>query len=716
MDICNKGDFMERSAVLCIVLLVLVAPAAVFAEGKRPMKIDDLFRFQRVSDPQISPDGKLVVYVLTTVDLDANKTSSSLWLAPTDKGEPRQLTNTPKKDRHPRWSPDGKHILFESNRSGDNQLWIIALDGGEARQLTTISTEASNGIWSRDGKHIAFVSAVYPEYSGKPLKESDALNKKRKEEIEKNPVKAKVHTRLFYRHWDSYVEDKRQHLFVMPFEPTRSVSEGNPEPKDVTPGDRDAYPTSNTFSTGDNFTFSPDGKYLVFTAVPAKNEAWSTNYDICRVPITGGDEKWETLTKDNQAADSGPVFSPDGKKLVYRAQKRAGFEADKWQLIVVDCDDSGSFTSKPKRMWDYLDWSVGDLVWRGDGQRVFTISESDGQSTITDIAVDEKANVDSIAVGTGVSASLSVSKKGLLAYTQAHMNQPAEVFAARTIHDGSGQWQVTHHNDKLLAELDLPRPESVKIPVEGAQMQMWILKPPGFDPAKKWPLVYLVHGGPQGAWEDGWSYRWNPELWAAQGYVVALPNPRGSTGFGQKFVDEISGDWGGKCFDDLMKGVDYLEKLPYIDKERMGAAGASFGGYMMDWFQGNTTRFKTLITHCGVYNFESMYALTDELWFDEWEHGGPPWGPNRKSYEKHSPHRYAKNFKTPMLIIHNDLDFRVPVSQGHELFTTLQRLGIPSKFINFPDETHWVLKPKNSEYWHKEVFAWLKKYVPSSGR
>jgi dipeptidyl aminopeptidase/acylaminoacyl peptidase len=245
---------------------------------------------------------------------------------------------------------------------------------------------------------------------------------------------------------------------------------------------------------------------------------------------------------------------------------------------------------------------------------------------------------------------------------------------------------------------------------------MWLLKPPGFDPAKKWPLVYLVHGGPQGAWEDGWSWRWNPSLWAAQGYVVACPNPRGSTGFGQKFVDDISGDWGGKCYRDLMAGMDTLEKLPYIDKERIASAGASFGGYMMNWFQGNTTRFKTLITHCGVYNFDSMYATTEELWFDEWEHGGPPWGPNRNSYEKHSPHRLAANFKTPMLIIHNDLDFRVPVSEGHQLFTTLQRLGVPSKFINFPDEGHWVVKPRNSEYWHKEVFAWLARYAPPGAR
>jgi dipeptidyl aminopeptidase/acylaminoacyl peptidase len=250
-------------------------------------------------------------------------------------------------------------------------------------------------------------------------------------------------------------------------------------------------------------------------------------------------------------------------------------------------------------------------------------------------------------------------------------------------------------------------------------MQMWILKPPGFDPKLKWPLVYLIHGGPQGAWEDGWSFRWCPELWAAQGYVVALPNPRGSTGFGQKYVDEISGDWGGKCYEDLMRGVEYMESQPYIDKDRIAAAGASFGGYMMNWFAVNTNKFKCLITHCSVWNFESMYATTDELWFDEWEHGGPPWGKNRHSYEKHSPHRLAANlakFKTPMLVIHNDLDFRCPIGQGHELFTTLQRLKVPSRMVNFPDEGHWVLKPKNSEYWHKEVFAWLTKYVTPGGQ
>ncbi|MBI1917668.1 MAG: S9 family peptidase [Planctomycetes bacterium] len=721
---------MKRLVFVLALLLAATARPALAAD-KRPMKVDDLFRFKRVSDPQISPDGKLVAYVVGAVDLESNNIASCLWIAPTDfKGKPRQLTNTSKKDRHPRWSPDGKQLLFESNRGGNGQLWAIALDGGEAKQLTRLSTEASNGIWAPDGKHIAFVSAVYPEHSDKPFKESDALNKKRMEEIEKSPVKAKVFTRLFYRHWDSYVEDKRQHLFVIPFQPARSASEGFAEPKDVTPGDRDAYPTSSTFSAGDDFTFSPDSQYLIFTAVPEKNEAWSTNYDLCRMPITGGKKKWVCLTKDNEAADGTPRFSPDGKKLAYRAQRRAGFEADRWELMLVEVNADGSFKGKPNSTTKNNSFSVNEFIWGPnragndpfwDGQRIFEIHDVDGHTVINDMPEIGGTNRGGEHVFSfGQNSSLSMSKDSrVLAFARAQMHQPAEVFVCSAHPDGMGFRQVSHANSKLLAELDLPKPESVKVKVEGAEMQMWILKPPGFDPKKKWPVAYLVHGGPQGAWEDGWSYRWNPQLWAAQGYIVALPNPRGSTGFGQKFVDEISGDWGGKCYDDLIKGVDYLEKLPYVDKDRIGAAGASFGGYMMNWFAVKTDRFKCLITHCGVWNFDSMYATTEELWFDEWEHGGPPWGKNRQSYEKHSPHRLAANlgkFKTPMLIVQNDLDFRVPVSEGHQLFTTLQRQGVPSRFINFPDEGHWVLKPKNSEFWHKEVFAWLKKYVPPGGR
>jgi dipeptidyl aminopeptidase/acylaminoacyl peptidase len=716
---------MKRSLALFVFLFL---PTVAIAADKRPMKLDDLFAFKRVSDPQISPDGKLVAYVVGEVDKEANKIPSSIWLAGTDgKSEPKRLTNAAgKKDKHPRWSPDGKQILFESNRSDNSQLWLIGLDGGEARQLTTISSEASDAIWSRDGKQIAFVSAVYPEYSEKPFKESDALNKKRKEEIEKNPVKAKVHTKLFYRHWDSYVEDKREHLFVMAF----NEGKGG-EPKDVTPGDRDAFPTSDTFSTGDNFTFSPDGKYLVFTAVPEKDEAWSTNYDICRVPVTGGTKKWECLTKDNKAADSGPVFSADGKKLAYRAQKRAGFEADKWNVLVVDSDSGGAFKGEPKSVTDGESESIVEFVWGRKDKRILYIIDKDGATELVDRLVEKEGNDDPIVfngivfTGGQFRSVTYCPANAKVAYSRAYLHQPPEVGVGQLYDGGSsiegGQktfQTVSNVNSKLLTDLDLPLAESVKIKVAGAEMQMWILKPPGFDPKKKWPLVFLVHGGPQGAWEDGWSYRWNAELWAAQGYVVALPNPRGSTGFGQTYMEEISGDWGGKCYDDLMAGLAYMRKQKYINTSRMATAGASFGGYMMNWFAVNNDDFRCIISHCGVWNFESMYATTDEVWFDEWEHGGPPWGGKRESYEKFSPHKKAQNlgkFKTPMLLIQNDLDYRCPVSQGQELFTSLQRQGVPSKFINFPDEGHWVLKPKNSEYWHKEVFGWLTKHCPPGG-
>lgn len=700
---------------LALVLLTVPIPASL-AQDPRPMKIDDLFRFKRLADPQISPDGKWVVYVQGDVNLEKNKTSRTLWLATTDgKAPPRQLTNTEKSDGHPRWSPDGKSILFESNRSGSSQLWIIDLDGGEARQLTTISTGASTGLWSRDGKQVAFVSAVWPEFSEKPFAESDKLNKKRIDEREASPVKARVASKLFFRHWDDYVEDKRQHLFVATFADGKLG-----EPRDVTPGDRDAYPTSTTFSIGDDFTFSPDGKYLYFTAVPEKDEAWNTDYDICRVPTTGGTTKWETITKDNRAADSGPQFSPDGKWLAYRAQKKSGYEADRWEIMVMPSDGSAA----AKSITTKLDRSVDAFVWRLNDMGFFFQADDAGSTVQFELSLDGRSG--KLPFSKHSDTSLTIAKTGELAFLCASMNHPAEVhvFGEQLMPDlipvGWATRNVSHANDAVLKQLDLPRPESVTVKgAGGTPMQMWILKPPGFDAKKKWPLVYLVHGGPQGAWEDGWSYRWNPQAWAAQGYVVALPNPRGSTGFGQKYVDEISGDWGGKCYEDLMAGVAYLEGLPYIDKDRMASAGASFGGYMMNWFAVNTGKFKTLITHCGVWNFDSMYALTEELWFDEWEHGGPPWGKNRDSYEKHSPHRLAANlgkFKTPMLVIHNDLDFRVAVAEGIQLFTTLQRQGVPSRFVNFPDEGHWVLRPRNSEFWYREVFDWLKKHVEPGGR
>ncbi len=743
-----------RTAALVGAALVFTPPA-VFAETpkRRPITVDDLFALKRVADPQVSPDGKQVAYQVTTVNLDANTTSTALWVAAADgKTPPRQVTNSGKRDAHPRWSPDGTKLLFESNRSGSQQLYVLDLAaGGEAVQITNVNTGAGNGLWSPDGSKVAFVSAVYPEFSELPFAESDKKNKEKEEAAEKAPVKAKVFTKLFYRHWDEYVEDKRQHLFVVDSRSPSAGREGFSPPRDVTPGDRDAYPTSNTFNSSEDFTFTPDGTHLVFTAVPAKDEAWSTNYDLCRVPVDGagggpagasGGRKpteWETLKTANPAADGGPRFSPDGKNLAWRSQKKAGYEADKWDILTVDVKPDGSWTGEPKNVTAAKDVSVNEFCWLDERMLAFVADEK-GASALY-MAADGMEPTPFLDGSGGMIGSLSVralpppprlQHMPELLYTQSFQSRPAEVMAIRpvvVVHGSAAggfgpspavPTQISHANDALLKQLDLPKPESVEVAIEGGKMQMWLLKPPGFDPAKKWPVVYLVHGGPQGAWEDGWSNRWNPEVWAAQGYVVAMPNPRGSTGFGQKFVDEISGDWGGKCYRDLVAGLDAVEKLPYVDKTRIGSAGASFGGYMMNWFAVNdiAPRFKCLITHCSVWNFESMWGTTDELWFDEQEHGGLPWDIPGK-YREFSPHIRAKELgkhKTPMLVVHNDRDYRCPIGQGHELFSALQRQGVPSRFVNFPDEGHWVLKPKNSQFWHKEVFDWLTKHAPPGGR
>ncbi|MBA4188218.1 MAG: S9 family peptidase [Planctomycetaceae bacterium] len=692
----------------------LTSSARLDAAEKRPMKIEDLYKFKRVAAPQISPDGKSVVYQISTIDFDANKSSTALWIAATDgKTPPMQLTDPKgKKDTAPHWSPDGKKILFESTRSGSGQLWVLAVEGGEPKQVTEISTGATAGTWSPDGTHIAFVSSVFPEFSEKPFAESDKLNKAKDEEIEKSPVKAKVFTKLFYRHWDEYVGDKRQHIFVCKVDGT--------EPRDVTPGDRDANPTSSTFSSGDDFTFTPDSKHLVFTAVPEKDESWSTNYELCRVSVTNTSPKWETLTLANKSADSGPKFSPDGKKLAWRAQKKAGYEADKWDIVVADCKADGTLANEVLNVTNQSVTSVNEFAWGDKGWFLYTADYNGSTPVFSVMWSGVHFFKPTILDGAASSPTFAA---GRVAYQRSTLTSPAEVFTGEL--DNSLRIQaatnLSHTNDSLLDALDLPRPEAVEVPVEGGvKMQMWILKPPGFDPKKKWPVAFLVHGGPQSAWEDGWSFRWNPSLWAAQGYVVVMPNPRGSTGFGQKFVDEITADWGGKCYRDLVAGLDYVEKLPYVDKDRIGSAGASFGGYMMNWFAVNdiAKRFKCLITHCSVWNFESMWGTTDELWFDEFEHGGLPWEIPGK-YREFSPHAKAaklKENKTPMLVIHNDYDFRCPIGQGHELFTTLQRQGVPSRFVNFPDEGHWVLKPKNGAYWHKEVFSWLAKYAPPGGK
>jgi dipeptidyl aminopeptidase/acylaminoacyl peptidase len=688
-------------------------PSGARCDAAEPMSLDGLYQLERIADPQLSPDGKRVVYQVTKI-LDATKNlkTTQLWLANADGSGSRQLTTSGKSDTHPRWSPDGSKILFESSRDGSSQLYVMDLiSGGEPKKITNISTGASNGVWSPDGTRVAFLSTVRPEWSKLPFAESDAKNKEADEAASGSLVKAKTFTRLFYRHWDSYVEDKRNHLFV--------INADGTDCRDVTPGDRDAYPTSSTFSAGDEFTFSPDGNYLLFTAVPAKGESWSTNHDICRVSIQNKEEEWQPITS-GPAAESLIKFSPDGKWAAYRAQSKPGYEADRWQLIVCECNPDGTFRGTPSSWTESLDSPVNDFNWIDSTKILFTSDKN--ASSVLFIASAGK-NPEQVAVpfeGGRMGQLTGHSLRGeSYVVARATMNEPPALYAG-SLQSGSAV-AITTHNKELLAKWERPAPESLLVPVEGdVKMQMWILKPPGFDPAKKWPVVYLIHGGPQGAWEDGWSFRWCPQVWAAQGYVVAMPNPRGSTSFGQKFCDEISGDWGGKCYRDLVAGLETVKSLGYVDATRIASAGASFGGYMQNWFAVNeiSKEFRCLITHCSVYNFESMWGTTDELWFDEYEHGGLPWELPEK-YREFSPHRLAGNlakYKTPMLVIHNDLDFRCPIGQGHELFQALQRQGVESRFVNFPDEGHWVNKTANSLHWHREIFSWLQKYCPSGAK
>ncbi len=675
--------------------LALFAAASAWAEST-PITLDGFLQLDRVSDPRLSPDGSRLAFVVTRVLKEENRTDADLWLVDLGRGgAPRRLTASPKADRQPRWSPDGKWLAFESTRDGTVQIYLLPADGGEARRLTTLSTGASQPVWSPDGRSLAFVSSVYPQFSDKPFAEADRLNREETERRETSKVKARVIDSLLYRHWDSWVEGKRQHVFAIGVNP-----DGSPagEPRNLTPGENDGVPTSSTFSGGDEFAFSPDGKELVFTAppLPVREQAWRTNHDLWRVALATGER--ERLT-DNPAADGSPRYSPDGRWLAYRAQARPGFEADRWTVWLLD-----RLSGERRALTPGWDRSVDNLTWSADSRSLFLEAQDEGRKPIFRVPVE--GGTPERVWGDGVNGDLSVAG-GRLAFVHQRMTAPGEI---HLLDLGTGKAApVTSVNRDRVQGWDLPTPESVVIPGEGGTpVQMWILRPPGFEPGRRYPLVFWVHGGPQSAFLDSWSTRWNPQVWAAQGYVVALPNPRGSTGFGQAFTDQISHDWGGRVFEDLMACIRYLEAQPYVDPARMAAAGASYGGYMMNWFQGHTDKFRTLVNHCGVYNFQSMYGTTEEVWFDEWDHG-IPW--ESAEYERFSPHRFAAAFKTPMLIIHNDLDFRVPISEGMQVFTVLQRKGVHSRLVMFPDEGHWVLKPKNSEFWHQTIFEWLDGYL-----
>ena len=686
---------MRRFFVPAFVAGLLIPACLASAAGQKPLTFDDLMRVQNIADPQASPDGRWIAYTVTVVDKEKNSRDSDLWILPATGGQARQLTRSPGSDSRPRWSPDSREIAFVSTRGGSSQVYVTTPDGRKPRRVTQIETEADGVLFSPDGKNLLFSSEVYPECDSRDAVKALACNAAKKKAAEVSKVKAHTATRLLFRHWNSWKEGKRPHLFVVP-------ANGAQAPRDVTPGDFDTPP----FSLGgpDNYAFSPDGKEICFASNRDVHEARSTNADLFTVSLITGETRKITT---NSAYDGSPLYSPDGNFIAYRAQLRPGYESDRFRLMLYD-----RATGQHRNLSEDFDRWIDSFAWAPDARRLYFIAEDRGRSSIFEISV-ETGKV-RMLVREYSSGDLGVSPDGgTLVFTRSSMHQPAEIYTVAA--DGSGLAARTHHNDPLLAALDMNKAEEFWF--DGApsnrgvpKIHSWILKPPQFDPSRKYPVLLLVHGGPQGAWSDSWGSRWNPQMYAAAGYIAVMPNPRGSTGYGQQLIDEINRDWGGLCFSDLMLAMDTAEKLPYVDKGKTAAAGASFGGFMVNWFQGHTDRFKALVGHAGDFDQSSSYYVTEELWFPEWEMGGTPYD-NQQLYDFLSPGRYAANFKTPQLVTHGELDFRVPIGEGLAMFTALQRRGIESKLLTFPDEGHWILKPLNSELFYKTVIDWIDKHL-----
>lgn len=678
-----------RRGLAVVALTASLACAQAREAAKHAITFDDLIKMHRVGDAQISPGGKWVAYTVSTPDLEANRSASDIWLVPTSGGDPVQLTQSGH-DSSPVWSPDGKTIAFLSSRSGTSQVYLLSMEGGEAQQFTHLSTGADLVKWSPDGKTVAFTSGVYPDCK------DDACNGSRDAEKEKNKVKAHVAEHLLYRHWTHWFDGKRSHLFVV-------SADGSGTPRDLTPGANYDVPPDERGGSGD-LNFSPDSKELCFTAVTDPVEALSTNGDLFVVPVSGGEAKRITTQK---GFDGEPTYSPDGKYIAYHSQLTPGYESDRWRMMLYD-----RAAHKIEDLTAGFDRSVGEIAWSADSNTIYFTAEDETLQPIYEMAPSVRAEPKKL-IANSYNSGISLSGDGeTLVFERTSLTKPAEIFAAAG--DGSGVRQITHHNDEILASLKMNEPETFWFEgAAGTRVQAMLIRPPDFDSTKKYPLLVLLHGGPQTMWSNAWGYRWNPQVFSAPGYVTLMINRRGSTGYGQKFTDEITGDWGGKAYLDVMDGVDFvLKKFPFSDGSRMAAAGGSYGGYLADWIATHSGRFKAIISHAGVYDLSSMYA-TEELWFEEHDMQGTPWS-NPESYHKWAPATYAADlgkFKTPTLVIDGELDFRVPYTQSLEFFNTLQRQEVPSKLVIFPDEGHWVLKPQNSRFWYKNFLDWLATYL-----
>jgi len=673
--------------IVCVVGVLALVSSAPQAQSRRAMTIEDLIVAPRISDPQLSPDGRTVLFSHTTTDGQTGRRNADIYSVAADgSGEPRALISGDRSESTPRWSPDGKQIAFLANRDGAPQIYLANADGTNVRKVTNLHAGAQAPfVWSPDGTRIAFVSDVYPACA------DEACNKKTAEAVAANPVKVRRLTRLLYRHWDEWRENIRHHVFVT------TLADG--ATRDLTPGDYDSPPTQQE---GGALAFSPDSKTVAFVSNREGNdkEAWTTNNDVFLVPVAGGEPR---LLTRNPAADTHPVFSRDGRTLYTLSQRRPGFESDRWYLDAFDVQNGTRRT-----LFTTTDLSVGEFVVGPDDTTIWIAAGENARTNLYTVPagggepkrVVQGGNIGSIQAG-----------RDFVVFTMSSLVAPPEVFRAGA--DGRGVTPLTRSNDAWLKGVAFSQPESLTVNAGGGPVQYWLIKPPNFDPAKKYPVVFLIHGGPQGVWGDAWSTRWNPSLWAAQGWIVAAPNPSGSTTFGQQMTDRISGDWAGRVMTEIDGVVAAVSRMPFSDSARMGIAGASYGGYAVNWILGQQPdRYKAAVSHDGVFNLESMSLATEELWFTEWEFGGTAWDPKaRAQFAKVSPHLYAHRIKTPTLIITNELDFRVPVDQGLQMFTALRRNGVPSEALVFPDEGHWVLKAVNSRVWHEAVFGWLRKYL-----
>jgi dipeptidyl aminopeptidase/acylaminoacyl peptidase len=650
---------------------------------KLPFDAQAMMSLARISDPQVSPDGRLVAFASQTIDVPNNKKITQIYVVPVAGGTPIQITHAGEDNERPRWSPDSKRIAFISDRGGSAQVWLMDPDGANAKQVTNLATEAGGVLFSPDGKNLVFTSAVFPDCGA-----DDVCNKRYLDEEKSSKMNARVITELLYRHWNKWGSKRRSHLMTIPV--------GGGQVIDLTPGPHDVPPFS--LGGGDDYAISPDGTEVCYSMNADPVPASSTNSDLFVVPIAGGPAH---KISNNPGADSGPQYSPDGKYLAWRAQIRPGYESDRWRLWVME-RASGKLTD----LTDNMDRWVGSFVWSPDSTRLFFTVEDRGRQSIQFESV--KGGGESVALnGDNHLDDMQFTPDGkTLIYTAQSGTQPADIYRASS--NGGESAALTHINDAILNSHQMTPLEEFWVEgAEGARVQSFLVKPYGFREDRKYPVLMLIHGGPQGAWGYEWTYRWNAQVFAAAGYLVVMPNPRGSTGYGQKFIDDINGDWGGRAFDDIMAVADHVvAAVPYADGSRMAAAGASYGGYMIDWILGHTQRFKALVTHDGVYDLPSEFGETEELWFPLWEFGGTPWD-NPETYARWSPSHFVKDFHTPTMVVHGELDYRVPLGQGLQLFTALQLQKVPSKLLLFPDEGHWVMKPQNSLFWYKNVIDWI---------